>query len=106
MASEGGEEGRILFNEAHRELRVISRLSLFNVDQIDVGSPLECMGLSGFVPVLVFYMVAPVVCLALAWLVGLAFGFTSSKAAGLPEKPSTTRLPLHLGSISFTQQVV
>ena len=50
---------------------VLDALSIFASVELDFGTPLSCIGLEGFVPVLVLYMIAPLVLLFIIWLIAL-----------------------------------
>ena len=49
---------------------------------VNFGTPLECQGLRGFLPVLVAWIIAPVAISLVVWLVGLAWAIRAG-CAGL-----------------------
>ena len=51
--------------------RVFEGLSVILAFQLDLGPPLHCLGLRGFLPVLVTYLLAPMLLLLAVWLVSL-----------------------------------
>ena len=52
---------------------VLESLSLVTCLSFEFSTPLECQGLSGFLPVLIVWLVGPIVLSLLVWLVGAAW---------------------------------